>query len=39
MSQENLNAFYEHGLAVVSAKKIGDLIKLSNIQKNIFNLR
>ncbi|PIQ87739.1 MAG: hypothetical protein COV73_02520 [Candidatus Omnitrophica bacterium CG11_big_fil_rev_8_21_14_0_20_43_6] len=36
MSQENLNAFYEHGLAVISAKKIGDLIKLSNIREKTF---
>jgi len=36
MSQENLNAFYEHGLAVVSTKKIGDLIKLSNIREKTF---
>ncbi|MDD3295732.1 MAG: alpha/beta hydrolase [Candidatus Omnitrophica bacterium] len=36
MSQENLNAFYEHGLAVVSAKKIGSLIKLSNIREKTF---
>lgn len=36
MSQENLKAFYEHGLAVVSTKKIGDLIKLSNIREKTF---
>jgi pimeloyl-ACP methyl ester carboxylesterase len=36
MSQENLKSFYEHGLAVVSAKKIGDLIKLSNIREKTF---
>ena len=36
MSQENLNAFYEHGLAVVSTKKIGDLIKLSDIREKTF---
>ncbi len=36
MSQENLNAFYEHGLAVVSAKKIGDLIKLGDIREKTF---
>jgi len=36
MSQENLKAFYDHGLAVVSAKKIGDLIKLSNIREKAF---
>lgn len=36
MSRENLNAFYEHGLAVVSAKKIGDLIKLSDIREKTF---
>jgi len=32
MSQENLQAFYEHGLFVVSTKKLGDLINLSNIK-------
>jgi len=32
MSEENLRAFYEHGLFVVSTKKIGDLINLSNIK-------
>jgi len=31
MSEENLQAFYEHGLFVVSTKKIGDLINLSTI--------
>jgi pimeloyl-ACP methyl ester carboxylesterase len=36
MSQENLKAFYEHGLAVISAKKIGDLIKLSDIKEKTF---
>jgi pimeloyl-ACP methyl ester carboxylesterase len=36
MSQENLKSFYDHGLAVVSAKKIGDLIKLSNIREKTF---
>ena len=36
MSQENLKAFYEHGLAVISAKKIGDLIKLSDIREKTF---
>jgi pimeloyl-ACP methyl ester carboxylesterase len=36
MSQENLQAFYEHGLFVVSTKKIGDLIKLSNIKAKTF---
>jgi len=36
MSQENLNAFYEHGLAVVSTKKIEDLIKLSDIKEKTF---
>ncbi len=36
MSPENLKSFYEHGLAVVSAKKIGDLIKLSNIKDKTF---
>lgn len=36
MSQENLNAFYEHGLAVLSNKKIGDLIKLANIREKTF---
>jgi len=36
MSQESLDAFYEHGLAVVSTKKIGDLIKLSDIKEKTF---
>ncbi|MDD2679480.1 MAG: alpha/beta hydrolase [Candidatus Omnitrophica bacterium] len=36
MSQENLDAFYEHGLAVLSTKKIGDLIKLSDIKEKTF---
>ncbi|MDD5166011.1 MAG: alpha/beta hydrolase [Candidatus Omnitrophica bacterium] len=36
MSQENLRAFYEHGLFVVSTKKIGDLINLSNIKAKTF---
>ncbi len=36
MSQENLKAFYEHGLAVISAEKIGDLIKLSDIKEKTF---
>lgn len=36
MSPENLKSFYEHGLAVVSAKKIGDLIKLANIREKTF---
>ena len=36
MSPENLKSFYEHGLAVVSAKKIGDLIKLPNIREKTF---
>jgi len=31
LSEENLKAFYEHGLFVVATKKIGDLINLSNI--------
>lgn len=31
MSEENLHAFYEHGLFVISTKKLGDLIKLSQI--------
>ncbi len=31
MSEENLRAFYEHGLFVISTKKLGDLINLSNI--------
>ncbi|MCX5712007.1 MAG: alpha/beta hydrolase [Candidatus Omnitrophica bacterium] len=38
MSSENLRAFYEHGLFVVSTKKIGDLIKLSNIKAKAFLL-
>lgn len=36
MSQENLRAFYEHGLFVVSTKKIGNLINLSNITAKTF---
>jgi len=36
MSQENLRAFYEHGLFVVSTKKLGDLINLSNIKEKTF---
>jgi len=36
MSQENLRAFYEHGLAVVSTKKIEGLIKFSNIREKTF---
>jgi len=36
MSQENLQAFYEHGLFVVSTKKLGDLINLSNIKAKTF---
>ena len=36
MSKENLRAFYEHGLFVVSTKKIGDLINLSNITAKTF---
>jgi pimeloyl-ACP methyl ester carboxylesterase len=36
MSQENLRAFYEHGLFVVSTKKIGDLINLANIKVKTF---
>jgi len=32
MSQENLQAFYEHGLFVISTKKLGNLINLSNIK-------
>ena len=36
MSQENLNTFFEHGLAVVSAKKIGESIKFSNIREKTF---
>lgn len=36
MSEENLQAFYEHGLFVVSTKKIGNLIKLSNIVAETF---
>jgi pimeloyl-ACP methyl ester carboxylesterase len=36
MSPESLKSFYEHGLAVVSAKKIGDLIKLANIREKTF---
>ncbi|MFA4889046.1 MAG: alpha/beta hydrolase [Candidatus Omnitrophota bacterium] len=36
MSQENLRAFYEHGLFVVSTKKLGDLINLANIKAKTF---
>jgi len=36
MSQENLRAFYEHGLFVVSTKKLGDLINLSGIKAKTF---
>ncbi|MFA5338246.1 MAG: alpha/beta hydrolase [Candidatus Omnitrophota bacterium] len=36
MSQENLRAFYEHGLFVISTKKLGDLIKLSQITAKTF---
>jgi len=36
MSEENLRAFYEHGLFVISTKKIGDLIKLSQITAKTF---
>ncbi len=36
MSPENLRAFYEHGLFVVSTKKIGDLIKLSSIKAKTY---
>jgi pimeloyl-ACP methyl ester carboxylesterase len=36
MSEENLRAFYEHGLFVVSTKKLGDLINLSGIKVKTF---
>jgi len=36
MSEENLRAFYEHGLFVISTKKLGDLIKLSQITAKTF---
>ena len=36
MSEDNLQAFYEHGLFVISTKKIGNLIKLSNIAAKTF---
>ncbi len=36
MSTENLSAFYEHGLFVVTTKKIGDLINLSKIKAKTF---
>ena len=36
MSEEHLRAFYEHGLFVVSTKKLGDLINLSNITAKTF---
>ena len=32
LSKENLRAFYEHGLFVISTKKIGDLVNLANIK-------
>lgn len=36
MSEDNLRAFYEHGLFVVSTKKLGDMINLSNISAKTF---
>ncbi|MCK9574015.1 MAG: alpha/beta hydrolase, partial [Candidatus Omnitrophica bacterium] len=36
MSEESLRAFYEHGLFVISTKKLGDLIKLSQITAKTF---
>ena len=36
MSEENLRAFYEHGLFVISSKKLGDLINLSSITAKTF---
>ncbi len=36
MSPESLRAFYEHGLFVISTKKLGDLINLSNIKAKTF---
>jgi len=36
MSPENLRAFYEHGLFVISTKKLGDLINLSSITAKTF---
>ena len=36
MSEENLRAFYEHGLFVVSTKKLGDLINLPSIKVKTF---
>ncbi len=36
MSEESLRAFYEHGLFVISTKKIGDLINLANIAAETF---
>jgi pimeloyl-ACP methyl ester carboxylesterase len=36
MSQENLRAFYEHGLFVVSTKKLSDLIQLAHITAKTF---
>jgi pimeloyl-ACP methyl ester carboxylesterase len=36
MSEENLRAFYEHGLFVVSTKKLSDLINLSMIKAKTF---
>jgi len=36
MSPETLHAFYEHGLLMVSTKKIGNLINLSKIKAKTF---
>ena len=36
MSEENLRAFYEHGLFVISSKKLGDLINLAGITAKKF---
>jgi len=36
MSRETLHAFYEHGLLMVSTKKIGNLINLSKIKAKTF---
>jgi pimeloyl-ACP methyl ester carboxylesterase len=36
MSEENLRAFYEHGLFVISTKKLGDLINLHGIKAKTY---
>ncbi len=36
MSQKNLDAFYEHGQAVISKEKLGDLVRFSDIREKTF---